>query len=110
MTSLLSLADAELAQMFATTAFMRPRATEAFDGSVSLPVAGYNYNSDWTPCMGLLLSRSFSRAALPLASFVSFLFDLKARFFVPTRHRCKPRAQEVSRLVASSPSTRRAWP
>src|SRR6266568_4914648 len=22
---------------------------QAFDGSVSLPVAGYNYNSDWTP-------------------------------------------------------------
>jgi len=25
---------------------------QAFDGSVSLPVAGYNYNSDWTPSVG----------------------------------------------------------
>ena len=24
---------------------------QAFDGSVSLPVAGYNYNSDWTPLL-----------------------------------------------------------
>ena len=23
---------------------------QAFDGSVSLPAAGYNYNSDWTLC------------------------------------------------------------
>ena len=29
---------------------------QAFDGSVTLPVAGYNYNSVWTPCMGLLKS------------------------------------------------------
>src|SRR5207302_3940481 len=36
---------------------------QAFNGSVTLPAAGYNYNSDWTPCMGLFLSRSFSRAA-----------------------------------------------
>ena len=28
---------------------------------VALAVAGYNYNSDWTPCMGLFLSRSFSK-------------------------------------------------
>ena len=44
---------------------------QAFDKSVALPVAGYNYNSDWTPCMGLFLSRSFSRVA-HLSSFVSF--------------------------------------
>src|SRR5665811_972416 len=24
---------------------------QAFNGSVSLPVAGYNYNSDWTPLL-----------------------------------------------------------
>ena len=24
---------------------------QAFDGSVSLPAAGYNYNSDWTPLL-----------------------------------------------------------
>jgi len=30
---------------------------QAFDGSVSLPVAGYNYNSDWTPSVGGTLTR-----------------------------------------------------
>jgi hypothetical protein len=25
---------------------------QAFNGLVSLPVAGYNYNSDWTPSVG----------------------------------------------------------
>jgi hypothetical protein len=49
-------------------------------GSVSLPVAGYNYNSDWTPCMGLFLSRSFSSPIF--SSFSVSLFDLKNRFFV----------------------------
>ena len=48
---------------------------QAFNGSVSLPVAGYNYNSDWTPCMGLFLSRSFNQHGL------SFFL----RFFVVLR-------------------------
>ena len=30
---------------------------QAFDGSVSLSVAGYNYNSDWTPPVGGTLTR-----------------------------------------------------
>src|SRR6266702_766077 len=30
---------------------------QAFDGSVSLPVAGYNYNSNWTPPVGGTLTR-----------------------------------------------------
>jgi hypothetical protein len=30
---------------------------QAFDGSVSLPAAGYNYNSDWTPHVGGTLTR-----------------------------------------------------
>jgi hypothetical protein len=55
--------------------------------------------------MALFLSRSFSRAA-HLSSFVGSLFDIKARFFAPTRSR---RAQELSRLIASSATTRRAW-
>ena len=46
---------------------------QAFNGSVSLPVAGYNYNSDWTPLLaGLsptgmaasLAARSFATDAL----------------------------------------------
>src|SRR6266702_5727194 len=54
---------------------------QAFNGAVTLPAAGYNYNSDWTPCMGLFLSRSFSRAALSFLPSSVSLFDLKARFF-----------------------------
>src|SRR6266480_5906631 len=30
---------------------------QAFNGSVSLPAAGYNYNSDWTPSVGGTLTR-----------------------------------------------------
>jgi hypothetical protein len=57
---------------------------QAFNGSVTLPVVGYDYSIDWTPCMGLFLSMSFRRAAHFFPLSVS-LFDLKARFFVPTR-------------------------
>ena len=70
---------------------------QAFNVSVSLHVAGYNYNSDWTPCMGLFLSRTLSRAAY-LSSFVSFFVRSERPFSSsPTRSR---RAQELSRLVA----------
>jgi hypothetical protein len=53
-------------------------------------------------CQGVLASTAH------LSSVVS-LFDLKARFFVPTRHSASRRAQELSRLVASSATTRRPW-
>jgi hypothetical protein len=55
---------------------------QAFNGSVFLPVAGYNYNSDWTPCMGLFLSRTFSRAA-HLSSFVGFFVRSESPFLHP---------------------------
>ena len=68
--------------------------------------AGDSRGRGGTPCMGLFLSRSFSRAA-HLSSFVSSLFDMKARFFASDP---KPsRAGEPSRLIASSATTRRAW-
>ena len=50
--------------------------SKAFNGSVSLPVAGYNYNSDWTPLLaGLspagmaasLAARSISTGTRPAA-------------------------------------------
>ncbi|HYM99051.1 MAG TPA: hypothetical protein VET25_04865 [Aestuariivirgaceae bacterium] len=41
------------------------------------------------PCMGLFLSRSLGRVAHLFLSSVS-LFDLKARFFVPTRASLAP--------------------
>ena len=69
---------------------------QAFDGSVALPVAGYDYNSDWTPCMGLFLSRSFNQH-VPIFPSFSFFVRLKARFFVPTRTVGRRRAQELSR-------------
>ena len=75
---------------------------QAFNGSVSLPVAGYNYNSDWTPCMGLFLSRSFSRAA-HLSSFVSSLFDMKARFFVSDPKPSRAGAVKAGRLFGEPP-------
>jgi hypothetical protein len=55
---------------------------QAFNVSVSLHVAGYNYNSDWTPCMGPFLSRSFGRAAHPL-SFVGFFVRSGSPFLRP---------------------------
>ena len=55
---------------------------QGFNGSVFLPVAGYNYNSDWTPCMGPFLSRSFGRAAHPL-SFVGFFVRSGSPFLRP---------------------------
>ena len=65
---------------------------QAFNGSVSLPVAGYNYNSDWTPCMGLFLSRSFSRAT-HFSSFVSFFVRSESPFLHPD----PPQRQAVAR-------------
>ena len=57
---------------------------QAFDGSVTLPVAGYNYNSVWTPCMGLSLSTRFGRA--PHFSSSVSLFDLNGPFLRPDPH------------------------
>jgi hypothetical protein len=62
---------------------------QAFNGSVSLPVAGYNYNSDWTPCMGLVwgfFCQEVSAERVHLFPSSVSLFGLKARLFVPTRH------------------------
>ena len=42
-------------------------------------------NRGGDPCMGLLLSRSFGRAAHSFPSFVCFLVRSESRFFVPTR-------------------------
>src|SRR5450755_4846769 len=41
---------------------------QAFNGSVSLPVAGYNYNSDWTPLLAGL-SPAGMAASLAARSF-----------------------------------------
>src|SRR5262245_7489903 len=51
---------------------------QAFSGSVALPAAGYNYNSDWTPCMGRFLSRGCPQGSYPLSRPSVSLFDLAA--------------------------------
>jgi hypothetical protein len=80
---------------------------QAFGRSVTLPTAGYDYNSDWTPCMGLFLSRSFSKKFQQsgLSSSAS-LFDMKARFFVSDQKPSRAGAVKAGRLLAT---TRRAW-
>src|SRR5450759_616901 len=46
---------------------------QAFNGSVSLPVAGYNYNSDWTPLLAGL-SPAGMAASLAARSFATDAF------------------------------------
>ena len=43
---------------------------QAFNGSVSLPVAGYNYNSDWTPLLAGLSPAGIA-ASLAARSFAT---------------------------------------
>jgi hypothetical protein len=52
---------------------------QAFNGSVSLPVAGYNYNSDWTPLLAGLspAGMAASLAARSFASFSRCLVDVR---------------------------------
>jgi hypothetical protein len=85
---------------------------QAFGRSVTLPTAGYDYNSDWTPCMGLFLSRSFSRAA-HLFSFVSFfiryeILFLRLRPEAVARRSCQgwsPLGDQPQGLALTVPST-----
>src|SRR5262245_66586965 len=56
---------------------------QAFDRSVALPVAGYNYNSVWTPCMGLFLSRSFNQHGPSF--FLRFFVRSESPFLRPDR-------------------------
>src|SRR5450759_4385375 len=50
---------------------------QAFNGSVSLPVAGYNYNSDWTPLLAGL-SPAGMAASLAARSFATDAFRASA--------------------------------
>ena len=99
----------------------------AFNGSVSLPVAGYDYNSDWTPllaglspagmaaslaapepyvpqfphtaCMGLSLSR-VHHAIFVVLCYSILLFDPRCEHSsVPTAYDCRRRAQRRSRTA-----------
>src|ERR1039458_1135899 len=51
---------------------------QAFNGSVSLPVAGYNYNSDWTPLLAGL-SPAGMAASLAARSFSTEMVKAQAR-------------------------------
>jgi hypothetical protein len=50
---------------------------QAFNGSVSLSVAGYNYNSDWTPLLAGL-SPAGMAASLAARSFTTDAFNTRA--------------------------------
>jgi hypothetical protein len=50
---------------------------QAFNGSVSLSVAGYNYNSDWTPLLAGL-SPAGMAASLAARSFATDAFSASA--------------------------------
>src|SRR5262249_22968673 len=57
---------------------------QAFDGSVTLPVAGYNYNSVWTPLMAGLPPRGMAGCPAAIARAVPPLFPpLRNRGFGP---------------------------
>ena len=64
---------------------------QAFNGSVALPVAGYDYSSDWTPCMGLFLSRSFNQHGPSF--FLRFFVRSESSFLRPD----PPQWQAVAR-------------
>src|SRR5271167_1076739 len=51
---------------------------QAFNGSVSLPVAGYNYNSDWTPLLAGL-SPAGMAASFAARSFRTEMLMAQAR-------------------------------
>ncbi|MGD0317990.1 MAG: hypothetical protein ABSB37_19130, partial [Xanthobacteraceae bacterium] len=51
---------------------------QAFNGSVFLPVAGYNYNSDWTPLLAGL-SPAGMAASLAARSFATDRTDFVRR-------------------------------
>jgi len=57
---------------------------QAFNGSVSLPVAGYNYNSDWTPLLAGL-SPAGMAASLAARSFATELSCPRHVRFTPDR-------------------------
>ncbi len=57
---------------------------QAFNGSVSLPVAGYNYNSDWTPLLAGL-SPAGMAASLAARSFATELSCPRDVRFTPDR-------------------------
>ena len=83
---------------------------QAFSRSVSLPAAGYNYNSVWTPCMGFLLSSDF-RVAISLSCFLDQFLCSTWNSVSSSRPAVlqSRRAQELSRL-AVAPTLRRAPP
>src|ERR1017187_7391023 len=59
------------------TSSLRDFYFQAFNGSVSLSVAGYNYNSDWTPLLAGL-SPAGMAASLAARSFATEAFSASA--------------------------------
>jgi hypothetical protein len=72
---------------------------QAFDGSVALPAAGYDYNSDWTP---LLAGLSPAKMAASLAAPVPVMWArMRTRSINrPLRYRSAMGALDPHKLVA----------
>ena len=66
---------------------------QAFNGSVSLPVAGYNYNSDWTPLLAGL-SPAGMAASFAARSFTTDAFSSRADQ-CPLRHYCSAQRSDA---------------
>jgi hypothetical protein len=82
---------------------------QAFNGSVSLPVAGYNYNSDWTPLLAGLspAGMAASLAARSKASFrvrdVDFRFTSNTGHFSASQRTVETGQQRTSCTAATQP-------
>ena len=80
---------------------------QAFNGSVSLPVAGYNYNSDWTPLLAGL-SPAGMAASFAARSFTTDAFCTRADqcpLLLQKRHYCS--AQRRARSEHCEMNSRR---
>jgi hypothetical protein len=76
---------------------------QAFNGSVSLPVAGYNYNSDWTPLLAGL-SPAGMAASLAARSFATDAFRTSVEHCPLCAE--SDRARQQSKLMLSAKGSR----
>src|ERR1017187_6367413 len=91
------------------TSSLRDFYFQAFNGSVSLSVAGYNYNSDWTPLLAGLspagMAASLAARSIATEMRVGDMSDLPCRLNRSMQHRrgALPEADISTCAVASGP-------
>ncbi len=78
---------------------------QAFNGSVSLPVAGYDYNSDWTPLLAGLSPAGM--AASLAARSISTEIRCPLRVCLSAHFRREVQCRERSKRAMSAPGERR---